>query len=387
MKARLCFLVAICTLSCLREDDPAVVRDMLAAEASIAPVGKPPLAAINPRLLRRFQPVTGPFESPTNERTEAKVELGRMLFHDPRLSRDKQLACSTCHPLEHYGSDGRRRRGERDVPTVYNAAGALFLGWDGASRSVEEQALLPMTSEIEMAMNEAHTVQRLSAIGGYVSAFAKAFPDEPDPINHRNLGRAIGAFERGLITQGRWDDFLSGASDALTATEKRGLRSFINIGCMTCHTGVLLGGSMITTLGQVEPWPNTADGGRYEVTAQESDRMRFRVPTLRNVAQTAPYFHDGSSDGLDDAVRRMARHQLGLRPDDNEVKAIVAWLRSLTGEVPVGYIQRPTLPPDTLPLALRQTPSQAQPPAATPVKGMPAPAASGDTRERCPLSD
>jgi cytochrome c peroxidase len=150
-----------------------------------------------------------------------------------------------------------------------------------------------------------------------------------------------------LTTRSRWDAFLEGKQEALTAGEVEGLRLFTNVGCKVCHTGELIGGSMFERLGAVEPWPNQADRGRFEVTEHEGDEMMFKVPTLRNVAETGPYFHDGSARTLSDAVTMMGKHQLGLELSSEEVASIVAWLRALTGELPRAYIQRPDLPAST----------------------------------------
>jgi len=171
-----------------------------------------------------------------------------------------------------------------------------------------------------------------------VSAFRTAFPDASEPVTLDNTGQAIGAFERGLVTPSRWDDYLRGDTNALTNAEKGGLKTFLDSGCMVCHTGRYLGGSMFERVGAVEPWPNQKDQGRSVVTGRSEDAMMFKVPTLRNIAKTAPYFHDGSAATLDEAVKRMGRHQLGIELSPAEVNSIATWLESLTGEIPVDYI-------------------------------------------------
>jgi cytochrome c peroxidase len=236
--------------------------------------------------------------------------------------------------------------GARNAPTVYHAAANFEQFWDGRAASIEEQALGPILNPIEMAAPDADSVVRtLAAMPEYVRSFAEAFPDDPQPLTFANVGRAIGAFERNLTTRSRWDDYLEGKADALTAKEIKGLREFSNLGCVVCHTGELLGASMLEKAGVVEAWPNQADQGRFQVTHLPGDRMMFKVPTLRNVAQTAPYFHDGSAPTLDRAVRMMAKHQLGLELSPLEIDAIVAWLGSLTGKLPERYVQPPILPP------------------------------------------
>jgi cytochrome c peroxidase len=181
----------------------------------------------------------------------------------------------------------------------------------------------------------------------YVNRFKQAFPDESDPVTFDNVGKAIGAFERTLMTPSRWDDYLRGNEAALTDPELEGLKIFTNIGCMVCHTGEFVGGAMYQKVGVVEPWPNQKDQGRFEVTKQEVDRMMFKVPTLRNIAETAPYFHDGSAPTLDVAVRMMGKHQLGLNLSDREITSIVTWLGSLTGKLPSDSIKPPELPPSS----------------------------------------
>jgi cytochrome c peroxidase len=308
---------------------------------------------INPRLLRRFQPLRSQLETPNNSLTTAKVELGRALFYDARLSKNQDVSCNTCHNLAAYGVDGlptsqghRGQHGTRNAPTVYNAAGHFAQFWDGRMETVEQQALGPILNPLEMALpSEKEGLRVLKSIPQYREWFKQAFPQEPDPITFVNVGYAIGAFERGLTTPSRWDDYLRGNQAALDARELEGLKLFTNIGCMVCHTGEFVGGAMYQKVGIVEAWPNQKDQGRFEVTKQETDRMMFKVPSLRNIAKTAPYFHDGSVATLDEAVRRMARYQLGLTLSDDEVSQLLAWLGSLTGQLPVDYLKAPSLPP------------------------------------------
>jgi cytochrome c peroxidase len=306
-------------------------------------------------LLRRFEPLRSQFENKEHAVTDAKVELGRMLFFEKRLSKNHDLSCNSCHGLDRFGVDGhptspghRGQRGARNSPTVYNAAGFFAQFWDGRADTVEQQAMLPILNPSEMAVPSAeHAVAVLRSMPEYEQAFERAFPGQPEPLSPANIGAAIGAFERRLTTPSRWDDFLRGNQKALSDLELEGLRVFTNVGCMVCHTGELLGGAMYQKVGIVEPWPNQKDQGRFEVTKQEGDRMMFKVPTLRNVAKTAPYFHDGSVATLDAAVRAMGKHQLGLNLAEREVSAIVAWLEALTGEPPRDLVREPQLPPST----------------------------------------
>jgi len=309
---------------------------------------------VNPRLLRRFKPVRDTIElANAPAASQALIDLGRMLFFEKRLSKDRDLACESCHHLDRYGVDNEPTsigakgvRGHRNSPTVYHAAGEFTAFWDGRAGSVEEQAKGPIVNPGEMAMKNPETVVAvLKAIPGYVTAFQAAFPADANPLTYDNLARAIGAFERKLVTPSRWDRYLKGDHDALTASEVTGLKLFTDLGCMTCHTGEFVGGSMFQKVGVAVAWPNQQDQGRFEITKLASDRMLFKVPSLRNVTKTAPYFHDGSAKTLEEAVTLMGRHQIGEELSPSDVTAIVSWLGSLTGELPLKYIQPPQLPP------------------------------------------
>jgi cytochrome c peroxidase len=309
---------------------------------------------INPRLLRRFKPVRASLtHADTPAPSKAMTDLGRMLFFDKRLSRDRDLSCNSCHRLDTYGVDNeptsvgaKGQRGRRNSPTVYHAAGHFTAFWDGRASSVEEQAKGPILNPAEMAMPDGDAVvARLRQIPGYVDAFRAAFPGDASPLTYDNVGGAIGAFERNLVTPSRWDQYLAGNKRALTAPEVAGLKLFTDLGCMTCHTGEFVGGSMFQKVGVASAWPNQKDQGRYEVTKLASDRMLFKVPSLRDVTKTAPYFHDGSARTLEEAVQMMARHQIGEELTDGDVKSIVSWLGSMTGDLPTAYIKAPQLPP------------------------------------------
>jgi cytochrome c peroxidase len=307
----------------------------------------PPADEINPRLLRRFRPVVT--DAPPPQTTPEKIALGRVLFYDVRLSRNATIACNSCHPLDHYGADGQPtssgfdgRRGMRNAPSVFNAASHFVQFWDGRAATVEDQAVMPIMNGDEMGMAGPDAVVAvLRAVPEYRDAFARAYPNDPQPVTIAHLGEAIGAFERGLVTRSRWDDFLDGKSDALTPLERRGLRVFLDSGCMVCHTGPQVGGTMFERVGVVEPWPNQRDPGRAGVTRAAADRMVFKVPSLKNVAMTAPYFHDGSGDTLETAIRMMGRHQLGIELRDQDVDAIAAWMRAMTGSIDKAYIAPP----------------------------------------------
>ncbi len=289
--------------------------------------------------------------SDTNPITEAKVNLGRMLFYDPRLSKGGDVSCNSCHSLENYGVDGQAfstgfkgQLGGRNSPSVYHAAGQLAQFWDGRAANVEEQAKGPVLNPVEMAMTEAEAVAMLQSIPGYREAFRAAFPGSAEPVTFDNMALAIGAFERKLVTPSRWDRFLNGDRLAITQEEMAGHREFMRGGCATCHNGPYVGGQSFQKLGAQKPWPVATDVGRMAVTQNETDRMKFKVPSLRNVAKTAPYFHDGQVRTLDEAVRLMGQYQLNTKLEDRQVEQIVAWLNTLTGEIPVDYIRPPALP-------------------------------------------
>jgi len=323
-----------------------------AAPVPAAAAAKPlNLNEINPRLLRRFRAIVAPV--PASPAEVAQIALGKQLFSEKRLSLHRDVACATCHPLDHGGTDhlptARDVHGaphKRNAPTVYNAAGNIAQQWDGRARSLEDQARLPLLNPDEMAMGRPEAVTAaLRAIPAYAPAFAAAFPSDPAAIDFDHAITAIAAFERTLVTPARWDRFLSGDRTALSAAELDGMKLFADVGCVQCHTGVLVGGSMFQRVGVARPWPNQDDLGRFTITHDGNDRMVFKVPSLRNIAITSPYFHDGGTASLSEAVKMMARYQLDTELTDDEVTSIVAWLGALTGEPPPGVLIPPVLPP------------------------------------------
>jgi cytochrome c peroxidase len=285
----------------------------------------------------------------------ALVDLGRMLYYEKRLSKSQKLSCNSCHDLASFGVDGlatspghKGQLGERNSPTVYNASMHVAQFWDGRAHDVEAQAKGPVLNPVEMAMpSEEVVIAVLGSMPGYVEAFKKAFPGEAKPITYDNVGKAIGAFERKLITPSRWDAFLRGDEAALTAEEKAGFTMFTETGCQVCHAGALVGAASFQRLGAAKPYPRADDPGRFRVTHAEADRSVFKVPSLRNVQKTGPYFHDGKTATLWAAVRDMGEYQLGRTLTDNEIGQIVTFLRTLTGQLPTDYIKEPALPPST----------------------------------------
>ncbi len=299
-----------------------------------------------------FAPLPSRFDTSANPATPEKIALGRMLYFDPRLSKAQELSCASCHDLDHGGADTERfskghrdKLGGRNAPSVFNAAGQIAQFWDGRAPTVEEQAKGPVLNPVEMAMPDpAHVTKVLRSIPGYVAAFEAAFPGEKDPITYDNLGLAIGAFERGLVTPTRFDELLAGKDDALDPAEQAGLALFVRTGCTGCHQGALVGGAMYMKLGVVEAYTNTGDQGRFAITKRDEDRMLFKVPSLRNVADTPPYFHDGSIADLQTAVKTMARLQLGKTLTDDDAASIVTFLHALSGKPAADYVAQPKLP-------------------------------------------
>jgi cytochrome c peroxidase len=310
---------------------------------------------IDPTDLGFFKPLPDRFESEMNPISDDKVKLGRMLFYENRFSINQDLSCNSCHDLAKYGVDNeatsfghKKQRGSRNSPTVYNAAGHIAQFWDGRAQTIEDQAKGPILNPVEMAMpNAEYVLKVLKSIPDYVKLFKQVFPNDKEAVTYDNVAKAIGAFERQLVTPSRWDKFLKGDQGAITEPEKAGFALFAKLGCPTCHNGPGVGGAQFQKLGLVKPFPDQSDLGRYEVTKNEADKMFFRVASLRNVEKTAPYFHTGKVATLEEAVKLMAFHQLGRELKDDEILTIVTWLKTLTGELPTAYIQKPELPAST----------------------------------------
>lgn len=283
-----------------------------------------------------FTPLPANYFKSDSPPSDNLIALGKSLFNEKQLSADADISCASCHTLETGGvdnkqfSDGHRgAKTGRNSPTVFNAAGHTAQFWDGRAADVETQALGPILAAGEMGMpNEETVVSVLKEDKGYVAQFSAAFPNDKDPITFKNVGVAIGAYERTLVTPSRWDKFLGGDASALTNEEKQGFKDFVSTGCSACHGGQLLGGQMFMKVGVVNPWPNQTDLGKFALTNQESDKMVFKVPSLRNAALTAPYFHDGSAQTLPQAVKMMAYHQLGKTLTDEQAQSISTWLGS-----------------------------------------------------------
>lgn len=291
-----------------------------------------------------------------NPVTPAKIDLGKALFFDPRLSASGVFSCYSCHNLTTGGDDNMEtsvghgwQKGPRNAPTVLNAVLNEAQFWDGRAADLAAQAKGPIQAGVEMANTPGNVEATLRSMPAYVTAFAAAFPDEKDPVHFDNMAKAIEAFEATLITPAPFDAFLNGDDAALTADARAGLQLFMDKGCSACHSGVNVGGHGYYPFGLIER-PGSeilpeGDKGRFAVTETVDDEYVFRAAPLRNVALTAPYFHSGKVWDLKVAVQIMAESQLGETLSDAEATQIVAFLDSLTGAMP--QVVLPVLPAET----------------------------------------
>jgi cytochrome c peroxidase len=281
-----------------------------------------------------------------NSMTPEKIELGKMLFFEPRISASGVISCATCHNPALGWADRIPRAvghggqvGERNTPTVLNSGFLESQFWDGREPDLEGQALGPIQADIEMAMTLAEAIERLKEFEIYHEHFGAAFPDDPDPINQDNVAHAIATFERTLNTPNSpLDRFLRGDMQAMSERQVEGMKLFVDAGCVACHSGPALTDSNFHRF----ELPGSTDEGRYVVTGDEMDMFAFRTPTLRNVAVTYPYFNNGSVDNLHDAVQLMGQQMLGQDFTDDELDRLVAFMDALTGEMP--RVEIPALP-------------------------------------------
>jgi cytochrome c peroxidase len=308
-----------------------------------------------------FQPLPKDMATPEYPVTKERVTLGRSLFFDTRFSIDGNLGCVSCHQPALYGTDGRPRsigvKGRphpRHAPTVLNAPLQFVIHWRGDRVDAEDQVVQSLLSPITSGQpDEKALLARVNGIAGYTPLFKEAFPNDSEPVSRKNMALAIGAFERTLVTPSRFDEYLTGNVEALSTQERAGLAKFIDVGCIACHNGPGVGGGMYQKFGVLEDyWKVTrsdpVDKGRVEVTNNDADLYMFKVPSLRNVAMTPPYFHDGSVATLPEAVKVMGRVQLGAQLEDKDVADIVSFLASLTGPLPQDFATAPVLPPGSV---------------------------------------
>lgn len=331
-------------------DAPSGTR---AGDAGAAPL--PDDATLRAQALESFEPVPLAATPPTGTTmTRTKIDLGKMLFFDPRMSRSGVFSCQSCHNIGMGGTDALEtsighgwQQGPRNSPTMLNAVFNAAQFWDGRAEDLAEQAKGPVQAGVEMNNTPENLLATIHSMPEYVAAFAESFPGEEDPVSFDNFAEAIEAFETTLITPNApFDQYLQGVDAALDDSQKRGLAAFMDKGCVACHAGVNLGGQDYYAFGVVEAPSEEVrpegDPGRYTVTNTEGDEYVFRAAPLRNVALTAPYFHSGKVWNLTEAVQVMSSAQLGTELTDMEAADITAFLESLTGEQP--EIVHPTLP-------------------------------------------
>jgi len=304
-----------------------------------------------------FKPIppTHP-ELDRNPITAEKIELGKMLFFDPRLSKSGLISCNTCHNIGLGGADFQEtsighkwQKGGRNAPTVLNAIFNIAQFWDGRATDLMEQAKGPVQASVEMSSTPEHVVKTLTSMPEYVERFKKVFSNNPDAVSFDNMAKAIEAFEATLLTpESPFDAFLKGNEKALDATEKEGLKLYMSKGCTSCHGGINMGGTGYFPFGLVEKPKaeiTAGDTGRFKITGSQSDQYVFKSPSLRNIELTAPYFHSGRVWCLKEAVGIMGSAQLGISLEQTDVEKIAAFLKTTTGRQP--HITYPILPVPT----------------------------------------
>jgi cytochrome c peroxidase len=289
----------------------------------------------------------GPFMTPLQAAVQAEskqAELGRMLFYEARLSGSGRISCNSCHDLATFGTNGNGgKESSRDVPSVYNKDLLQLFDWDGGHQTLSDKTADALQNSYELDAGPPETLEaRLKAIPGYSPLFAAAFKD--GKVSEANIVSALVEFQKGLRTPAPIDRFLLGDDTALSEDQLRGGFLFDANNCTACHTGTNFGGQMLQKLGSIRPWPNQKDLGYFGVSGDPAHKMVFRVAPLRNVAKTAPYFHDGSSRRLWQAIKRMGEYEAGRQMSVEDVLSIQAFLQSLTGSLPQAYIKEPSLP-------------------------------------------
>jgi cytochrome c peroxidase len=323
-------LAAVAAAGCTKKEAPAPAAEEKAAVAEEKPAAPP-------------EPIL-----PLPDEAEVdmdKVLLGRSLYFDTALSGDGTISCATCHSMEHGGAEPRKTSiginghvGPINSPTVLNSSYNFVQFWDGRAKDLREQAEGPVANPGEMGATWDAVVAKLKKNEEYAAEFAKLYDDG---ITKINITDAIAEYEKSLITPSRFDAYLKGDATAITDAEKKGYATFKEVGCPTCHTGIIAGGTMFQKMGLVKDYfkdrgteITDADLGRYNVTKKDYDKHFFKVPTLRNVELTSPYLHDGSRATLEETVKIMGTYQLGRDLTDAQVNGIVAFLKTLTGTLP-----------------------------------------------------
>ena len=331
MKSKIIFLTSLVVSSSLLAGESLIQK---AKDAGLQPIPS------NEKELLKL------IDNPNNKLSKEKIELGKKLYFDPRLSKSALISCNTCHNLAIGGDDNiPAATGHKwtanphhlNSPTVYNAVFNKRQFWDGRSPDLEDQATGPIQAAPEMDMDAKEVVKIVKSIPEYKNQLNKVFPNEE--ITIKTIGKAIGAFERTLVTPSRYDKYLAGDEKALTSSEKEGLKTFINVGCASCHTGVGLGGSM-------QPFPAVKKYKYANIGDFKGNKDGLvRTPTLRNIVETAPYFHNGATYDLKEAIAIMGETQLGKKLSKSEIDSIAVFLNSLTGDKPT--VTYPVLPVET----------------------------------------
>lgn len=277
------------------------------------------------------------------------IDLGKKLYFETALSINHSQSCNSCHNLNN-GAAGVDHLpvsigalasiGDRNAPTTWNAGLHVAQFWDGRVKTLTQQAKLPIFNAKEMAMtSESQVIERLYN-QGYLAAFKRAFSKQLLPINIENIAHALAAFQRTLISKDRFDDYLTGNKGAINQSEKEGLRVFIEKGCVACHNGALLGGQLFMKMGIVHPYPNKKDKGKAQVTGNPADNYFFKVPSLRNILNTAPYFHDGAAATIEQTIKDTGWHQLGIKLNKQEVNAIKMFFNTLNNQNNKVFVER-----------------------------------------------
>ena len=345
---------ALALLSLNLGGEPAANASVATAMAPAAAAGAAAQAPKPPPKVRIDYPMVEPLfgkdpasDDPKNPSTPEKVALGKALYHEKHLSKNGNISCASCHDLANYGVDSKPtspgtdgKNGDRNTPTTWNAFRHFRQFWDGRASTVEEQSSMPVLNPDEHGVaDEAQLVAKIKEKAELVEGFKKAFPADADPVTAANFRLAVGAFERTLVTKSKWDEYLDGNQRALNSDEIYGLKTFLEVGCTTCHMTRLLGGNMYQKNGLLKPYAHLEDTGRMQVTKSEADKHFFKVPSLLNVEKTAPYYHDGKVATLEEAIKLMADTQLGKTLTDEQLRGLVAFLKALTGKLPEGFAQ------------------------------------------------
>lgn len=293
-----------------------------------------------------------------NKVTAAQIELGRKIFFDYRLSKDGSTTCVRCHQPQFYSTDRlpqsagfNNNKGARNAQSILNLKYQDIVHWRNDRTSIEDQALRSFTTPLSFGNSSEKEALKRFELAGYQPLFSEAFPDAETPLSLTNAATAVGLYQRSLTTRSRFDQFMEGDIKALSPQERKGLNEFITVGCASCHNGTAVGGRTMQKFGVYQNYWNLTksknpDKGRQDITKKDEDLYVFKVPSLRNINETAPYFHDASAKDLETAIRWMGKLQLNKDLNDQQVSLIKAFLQSLTGELPKNFRNAPTLSPE-----------------------------------------